>query len=415
MISPEKIARSLSIKEVLIYGGLMVTLSMGIRHGFGLFNLPITIENGWGRGTFALTIALQNLIWGAFQPLTGALADRFGAFRIMLLGGLLYALGLAGMAVSTDVLNFTIAGGLLIGLAQTATTYSVVYGILGRNVPADKRVWAMGITAAAGSFGQFLMIPAEQGLLSRFGPQDALLLLAIIASFMIPAAFLLREKNFVYTNAADDQTIRQALREATSNPSYRYLTLGYFVCGFQVVFIAVHLAPYLKDMSQTYPAVGSPAIATTALALIGLFNVFGTYCAGIFGQRFPKRYLLSGIYLGRSIAIIAFLWIPLSPITVYIFSAVMGFLWLSTIPLTNSIVAQIFGVKYLSMLSGLIFFAHQLGSFSGAFLGGYLYDLTGSYSVVWNIAIGLGVLACLINLPVKEQALARDTRGELPA
>ena len=251
MISPEKIARSLSIKEVLIYGGLMVTLSMGIRHGFGLFNLPITIENGWGRGTFALTIALQNLIWGAFQPLTGALADRFGAFRIMLLGGLLYALGLAGMAVSTDVLNFTIAGGLLIGLAQTATTYSVVYGILGRNVPADKRVWAMGITAAAGSFGQFLMIPAEQGLLSRFGPQDALLLLAIIASLMIPAAFLLREKNFVYSNAADDQTIRQALREATSNPSYRYLTLGYFVCGFQVVFIAVHLAPYLKDMSQT--------------------------------------------------------------------------------------------------------------------------------------------------------------------
>jgi len=412
---PDRNTHSLSLKEVLIYGGLMVTLSMGIRHGFGLFNLPITIENGWGRGTFALTIALQNLIWGAFQPLTGALADRFGAFKIMLLGGLLYALGLVGMAISSDALNFTIAGGLLIGLAQTATTYSVVYGILGRNVPPDKRVWAMGITAAAGSFGQFLMIPAEQGLLSHFGPQDALLLLSIIASFMIPAAFLLREKNFVYTHATGDQTIRQALREAVGNPSYRYLTLGYFVCGFQVVFIAVHFAPYLQEMSKTYPGVASPTIATTALALIGLFNVFGTYCAGIFGQHMPKRYLLSGIYLGRSVAILAFLWAPLSPTTVYIFAAVMGFLWLSTIPLTNGIVAQIFGVKYLSMLSGLIFFAHQLGSFGGAFLGGYLYDLTGSYSAVWNIAIGLGVLACLINLPIKEETLQRSNHEALTA
>ena len=217
------------MKEVLIYGGLMVTLSMGIRHGFGLFNLPITSANGWGRETFALTIALQNLIWGAVQPITGALADRYGAFKIMVAGGVLYALGLAGMAVSSDVMNFTLAGGLLIGLAQTATTYSVVYGILGRNVPAEKRVWAMGITAAAGSFGQFLMIPAEQGLLSAFGTQDALLMLALMASLMIPTAFMLREKNFSHSHALGDQTIKQALKEAVSNPSVRYLTLGYFV------------------------------------------------------------------------------------------------------------------------------------------------------------------------------------------
>ena len=398
---------SLTIKQVLIFGGFMVTVSMGIRHGFGLFNLPITSANEWGRETFALTIALQNLTWGVFQPITGALADRYGAFKIMVAGGVLYALGLAGMAVSTDILNFTIAGGLLIGLAQTATTYSVVYGILGRNVPAEKRVWAMGIAAAAGSFGQFLMIPVEQGLLSAFGAQDALLLLALMASLMIPTAYMLREKNFVQNNNLGDQTIKQALKEAMSNPSFRYLTLGYFVCGFQVVFIAVHLAPYLKDLSSTYPSVAAPAVATTALALIGLFNVFGTFGAGILGQRFPKRYLLSGIYLTRSIAIIGFLLLPLSPTTTYIFAAIMGILWLSTVPLTNAIVAQIFGVKYLSMLSGLVFFSHQLGSFCGAFLGGYLFDRTGSYLIVWEIAIALGVFAFLVNIPVKEHTISR--------
>ena len=402
---------ALSMKQVLIFGGLMVTLSMGIRHGFGLFNLPITSSNGWGRETFALTIALQNLIWGVFQPITGALADRFGAFKILIAGGVLYALGLAGMAVSTDILNFTIAGGFLIGLAQTATTYSVVYGILGRNVPADKRVWAMGITAAAGSFGQFLMIPAEQGLLSAYGAEDALLLLALMASLMIPTAFMLREKNFVQNGNLGDQTIKQAVMEAIGNPSFRLLTLGYFVCGFQVVFIAVHLAPYLKDLSSIYPAVGAPVVATTALALIGLFNIFGTFGAGILGQRFPKRYILSGIYLSRSIAIIGFLLLPLSPMTTYIFAAIMGVLWLSTIPLTNGIVAQIFGVKYLTMLSGLVFFSHQLGSFCGAFLGGYLFDRTGSYLIVWEIAIALGAFAFLVNLPVKERAIVRTANA----
>ena len=398
---------SLTLKQVLIFGGFMVTMSMGIRHGFGLFNLPITMANGWGRETFALTIALQNLIWGAVQPITGALADRYGAFKIMIAGGALYALGLAGMAITSDVLNFTIAGGLLIGLAQTATTYSVVYGILGRNVPAEKRVWAMGITAAAGSFGQFLMIPAEQGLLSAFGTQDALLILALMASLMIPTAFMLREKNFHHLHSHGDQTIKQALAEAIKNPSFQLLTLGYFVCGFQVVFIAVHLAPYLKDLSSTYPAVGAPAVATTALALIGLFNIFGTYSSGYLAQRFPKRYLLSSIYLGRAFAITAFIWIPPSPMSTYVFAAIMGFLWLSTIPLTNGIVAQIFGVKYLTMLSGLVFFSHQLGSFCGAFFGGYLFDRTGSYLLVWQIAIALGIFAFLVNLPVKERAIHR--------
>ena len=392
--------------QVLIFGSLMVTLSMGIRHGFGLFNLPITSANGWGRETYALAIALQNLVWGFAQPVAGALADRYGPFKIMVIGGLLYGLGLIGMALTSDPFLFNLAGGLAIGIGLAATTYSVVYGILGRNVSPEKRVWAMGITAAAGSFGQFLMMPLEQGLISNFGANEALIYLGLLASLMIPLAFCLRETGFT-ANQAGDQTIRQALSEAMGNRNFRFLMMGYFVCGFQVVFITLHLAPYLKDMSLKYPEINGATVATTALALIGLFNVIGTYYAGVLGQRFPKRFLLSGIYITRSVAITLFLLFPLSATTTYVFAAVMGVLWLSTIPLTNAIVAQIFGVKYLTMLSGVVFFSHQLGSFCGAYFGGYLYDLTGSYQIVWGIAIALGVFACLINLPIREEPLVR--------
>lgn len=392
--------------QVLIFGSLMVTLSMGIRHGFGLFNLPITSANGWGRETYALAIALQNLVWGFAQPVAGALADRYGPFKIMVIGGFLYGLGLIGMALTSDPFLFNLAGGLAIGIGLAATTYSVVYGILGRNVSPEKRVWAMGITAAAGSFGQFLMMPLEQGLISNFGANEALIYLGLLASLMIPLAFCLRETGFT-ANQAGDQTIRQALTEAMGNRNFRFLMMGYFVCGFQVVFITLHLAPYLKDMSLKYPEINGATVATTALALIGLFNVIGTYYAGVLGQRFPKRFLLSGIYITRSVAITLFLLFPLSATTTYVFAAVMGILWLSTIPLTNAIVAQIFGVKYLTMLSGVVFFSHQLGSFCGAYFGGYLYDLTGSYQIVWGIAIALGVFACLINLPIREEPLVR--------
>ena len=392
--------------QVLIFGSLMVTLSMGIRHGFGLFNLPITSANGWGRETYALAIALQNLVWGFAQPVAGALADRYGPFKIMVIGGFLYGLGLIGMALTSDPFLFNLAGGLAIGIGLAATTYSVVYGILGRNVSPEKRVWAMGITAAAGSFGQFLMMPLEQGLISNFGANEALIYLGLLASLMIPLAFCLRETGFT-ANQAGDQTIRQALSEAMGNRNFRFLMMGYFVCGFQVVFITLHLAPYLKDMSLKYPEINGATVATTALALIGLFNVIGTYYAGVLGQRFPKRFFLSGIYISRSVAITLFLLFPLSATTTYVFAAVMGVLWLSTIPLTNAIVAQIFGVKYLTMLSGVVFFSHQLGSFCGAYFGGYLYDLTGSYQIVWGIAIALGVFACLINLPICEEPLVR--------
>ncbi|BEI42890.1 MFS transporter [Polynucleobacter sp. HIN10] len=397
---------SLSMLQVLIFGSLMVTLSMGIRHGFGLFNMPITSANGWGRETFALAIALQNLIWGFAQPVAGALADRYGPFKIMILGGFLYAVGLIGMALTNDPLLFHLAGGLSIGIGLAATTYSVVYGIIGRNVSPQKRVWAMGVTAAAGSFGQFLMMPLEQGLISNFGANEALIYLGLMASLMIPIAFFLRETGFA-PNQAGGQTIRQALNEAIGNRNFRFLMMGYFVCGFQVIFITVHLAPYLKDMSAIYPGINGATVATTALALIGLFNVIGTYYAGVLGERFPKRFLLSGIYFTRSLAIALFLLLPLSSMSTYAFAAVMGVLWLSTIPLTNAIVAQIFGVKYLTMLSGVVFFSHQLGSFCGAYFGGYLYDLTGSYQIVWGIAMALGVFAGLINLPIREEPLQR--------
>jgi MFS family permease len=399
-------APSLSMLQVLIFGSLMVTLSMGIRHGFGLFNMPITSANGWGRETFALAIALQNLIWGFAQPVAGALADRYGPFKIMILGGFLYAVGLIGMALTNDPLLFHLAGGLSIGIGLAATTYSVVYGIIGRNVSPQKRVWAMGITAAAGSFGQFLMMPLEQGLISNFGANEALIYLGLMASLMIPLAFFLRETGFT-PNQAGDQTISEALSEAIGNRNFRFLMMGYFVCGFQVIFITVHLAPYLKDMSATHPGINGATVATTALALIGLFNVIGTYYAGVLGERFPKRFLLSGIYFTRSLAIALFLLLPLSSMSTYVFAAVMGVLWLSTIPLTNAIVAQIFGVKYLTMLSGVVFFSHQLGSFCGAYFGGYLYDLTGSYQIVWGIAMALGVFAGLINLPIREEPIQR--------
>ncbi len=398
---------ALNLNKVLLAGGMVITIALGIRHGFGLFNLPVTQANGWGRETFALTIALQNLVWGMTQPVFGGLADRFGAYRIMILGGVLYALGLLGSALSNSSLGFILTTGVMLGLALSCTTYSVVYGVIGRNCPPEKRVWAMGIAAAMGSFGQFLMIPVEQELLTMFGIQNALLILAALTCCIIPLSSLLQEKNYAPAQASQDQTIVQAIQEAFKQRSFQLLIAGYFVCGFQVVFIGAHLAPYLKDMSTLYPEVGRPEVATISLALVGLFNIFGTYFAGKLGQKFPKHLILTGIYGSRALVIGAFILMPPSPWTAYLFAAFMGFLWLSTVPLTNGIVAHIFGVKYLSMLSGFAFFSHQIGGFMGAYLGGYLFDVTGSYKIVWMIAIGLSLVAALANWPIKEKEIAR--------
>lgn len=388
--------------QVLACGAAIVTLSMGVRHGFGLWLQPITQEMGWTRQSFAFAIALQNLSWGVIGIFAGMAADRFGAFRVLMGGAVLYGLGLAGMALSPTPLLFALTTGLLIGAAQAGTTYAVIYGVLGRQIAPERRSWAMGVAAAAGSFGQFLMVPVEGWLIASLGWQQALLALSMAVLLIIPLAFGLREPGFQGAAAPKrDQTIGHALREAFSYPSFNLLMAGYFVCGFQVVFIGVHMPSYLKDNGL------SPQVASYALALIGLFNVFGTYIAGTLGQRMPRRFILSFIYLARAVAISIFLLVPLSPLSVYIFSAVMGILWLSTVPPTNATIAQIFGVQHLSMLGGFVFFSHQLGSFMGVWLGGYLYDATGSYDIVWYIAIGLGVLAGLVNLPINEAPIQR--------
>ena len=398
MTSP---APSLSIKQVLLCGALIVTLSMGIRHGFGLWLQPITQEQGWTRQTFSFAIAIQNLSWGVMGVFAGMLADKLGAFRVLLIGAALYAVGLAGMALSPTPLLFAMTAGVLIGAAQAGTTYAVVYGVIGRQIPAERRSWAMGVAAAAGSFGQFLMVPIEGQLIASFGWHTALLVLAALVLLIVPLAFGLREPRQASTAVRREQTILQAVGEAFRYPSFGLLMAGYFVCGFQVVFIGVHMPSYLRDKGL------SPEVASYALALIGLFNVFGTYTAGVLGQRLAKRKILAAIYLGRAVAIAVFLLVPLSPLSVYVFAAVIGSLWLSTVPVTNALVAQIFGVAHLSMLSGFIFLGHQVGSFMGVWLGGYLYDRNGSYDIVWYISIALGVGAALINLPVKERAIVR--------
>ncbi len=392
----------LSLTQILICGAAIVTVSMGIRHGFGLWLQPITQAQSWSRETFALALAIQNLVWGVAGIFAGMLADRFGAFRVIVAGALLYALGLLGMAYATTALAFSLTAGVLIGLAQAGTTYAIVYGVIGRNVPASKRSWAMGIAAAAGSFGQFLMVPTEGFLINQLGWQNALVTLALAALVLLPLAWGLREPD-ARGGAGHfrEQSILQALREALHYRSFQLLMAGYFVCGFQVVFIGVHMPSYLKDHGL------SPQVASYSLALIGLFNVFGTYAAGVLGQRLQKRHILAFIYLARAVVISVFLLVPLTPLSVYVFSAVMGLLWLSTVPPTNAAVAQIFGVAHLSMLGGFVFFSHQIGSFLGVWLGGWLYDRTGSYDIVWYIAIALGVLAALVNLPIKEAAIVR--------
>jgi MFS family permease len=395
--------RKLSLTQVLVCGAMIVTLSMGIRHGFGLWLQPITQAQGWDRQTFSFALAIQNLAWGFIGIFAGMLADRFGAFRVLIGGSILYGLGLAGMALSPNSLVFALTAGVLIGAAQAGTTYAVVYGVIGRQIDPAKRSWAMGVAAAAGSFGQFLMVPVEGFLISGLGWQQALLALSLVVLLIVPLAWGLREPGFGAGAAPlqRDQTIFQALREAFKYPSFQLLMAGYFVCGFQVVFIGVHMPSYLKDKGL------SPQVASYALALIGLFNVFGTYIAGTLGQKLAKRKILAAIYLGRSIAIALFLWAPPSPMSVYIFSAVMGVLWLSTVPPTNATIAQIFGVAHLSMLGGFVFFSHQIGSFMGVWLGGLLYDRTGSYDIVWYIAIALGLFAAVVNLPVREAPIAR--------
>mgnify|MGYP006269352295 FL=1 len=388
--------------RLLLCSALIVTVSMGVRHGFGLWLQPITQAQDWSRETFAMALAIQNITWGLVGIFSGMLADRFGAFRVLIGCGTLYALGLLGMAFADTPLSFALTTGVLIGMAQAGTTYPVIYGVIGRNISADRRSWAMGVAAAAGSFGQFLMVPVEGRLILALGWQQALVVLGLCSLLILPLAWGLRESALGHVTSLRQQTIAQAVREAFAYRSFQWLMAGYFVCGFQVVFIGVHMPSYLKDQGL------SPEVASYALALIGLFNVVGTYAAGALGQRMSKPRILSAIYFLRAVAITVFLLVPLSPASVYVFSAFMGLLWLSTVPPTSAVIAQIFGVAHLSMLAGFAFFSHQIGSFMGVWLGGLLYDRTGSYDVVWWWCIALGIFAGLANLPVREAPIKRQ-------
>ena len=385
---------------VLVAGGLILTLAMGIRHGFGLFLQPISADLGWGRETFALAMAVQNLVWGATQPFAGMVADRFGSARVMVGGALLYAAGLALMASVTAPWLFVLTAGVLIGAGLSGVTFSVVSGVLGRRFPPEKRSMALGISAAAGSFGQFAMLPATQWLLSTIGWHGALLTLAATGLLIVPLAAAMVERREAHAHAFA-QSAGQAIGEAFAHRGYVLLTLGFFVCGFQVVFVGVHLPAYLADRGM------APHVAVTALMLVGLFNIVGTYTTGWLGGRVPKKYILSCIYFGRTVVFALFFWLPLSELTVYAFAVALGLLWLSTVPPTNAMVAQIFGVRYLAMLSGFTFLSHQVGSFLGAWLGGKLFDATGSYDVVWYLAMALGIVAGLLNLPIDERAIKR--------
>ena len=385
---------------VLICAGLILSVAMGIRHGFGLFLQPMSADLHWGRETFALAIAIQNLVWGATQPFAGMVADKYGSGRVVLGGALLYVLGLALMAHPGAPWMFVLSAGVLIGAGLSGVTFSVISGVLGRTFPPEKRSMALGISAAAGSFGQFALLPLTQLLLSYVGWYGALLTLAAIGLLMAPLAAAMIERREHHVHAFR-QSVGEAMREALGHRGYVLLTLGFFVCGFQLVFVGVHLPSYLLDK-------GMPAhLGVTALALIGLFNIIGTYTSGWLGAKMPKRYILSFIYFARAVVIALFIWLPLSAWSVYAFASAFGLLWLSTVPPTNGIVGQIFGVRYMAMLTGVTFFSHQIGSFLGAWLGGFLFDRLGSYDLVWYVSIALGVVAGLINLPIDEREIKR--------
>lgn len=393
---------------MLIGSAIILALSLGVRHAFGLYLVPMSHEFGWGHNVFSLAIAMQNLIWGAAQPFTGALADRYGSKIVVAIGGFLYAVGLLLMAVSSTGLLLNLSAGLILGLALSATSFSVLLSAVGRAAPPEKRSLAMGIASAAGSFGQFIMLPSTLLLLQSIGWSAALVVSAILIVFIVPLAFMLKAPAYQDPNAkASSNTqpalsFKQILVIAKNHKPFWFLALGFLVCGFQVVFIGIHLPGYLIDHGF------NATTGTVFLALVGLFNIVGTYSAGWLGGKYSKPMLLMWLYGLRGVAIIAFLLLPLSVWTVYAFGIIMGLLWLSTVPLTNGIVANMFGIKYLSMLSGIVFFTHQIGSFFGGWLGGVNHDMTGNYNMIWMFSIVLSVVGVIVHFWVNEESIVHD-------
>ncbi len=386
---------------VLLCGGAIVMLSFGIRHTFGIFLRPMTLDLQWSRATFAFAIAVQNLVWGFAQPVAGMIADRLGAGRVLAAGGLFYVLGLALMSQSTTGLELTLSAGLLVGLGMSGT-YAVVFGAVGRAFPAAKRSVVLGVLTALASFGQFAMLPYGQSLISGIGWSWALLILAANACLILPLAVPLSgNANTAAAAASARETVSAALAEVRSHRGFWMVWLGFFVCGFQVVFIATHLPSYLLDKGMSIDT------GMKALALIGLANIPGAYLAGYLGGRYPKKFLLSGIYVARALIITAFISIPVTQWSVYGFAVAIGLIWFGTVPLVNGIVAQIFGVQYLSVLFGLVFVWDQIGAFLGGWMGGLAFGLTGSYQAVWILAIGLSVIATVLNAVADDQEIER--------
>jgi predicted MFS family arabinose efflux permease len=387
---------------IIAAGALALSLTMGARQTFGLFLQPITGDLGWGRESFALAMAVQNLLWGLSQPFVGALADKYGSGRVLIVGTLGYAAGLYLMSVSTTTAEFHWSAGLLIGVALSATTFAVVLGAVGRAVPPERQSMALGVASAGGSVGQFVMIPAGQAFIAAYGWSTALVILAGLSLLVVPLAATLSGRAGGGAHEPESgQSLRQALTEAGRHSGFLYLTAGFFVCGFQVVFIGVHLPAYLTDNRV------SPGLAATALALIGFFNILGSLSCGALGGRYSKKDLLSLLYLARGAVTVLFLVLPISDLSVLLFASAIGSLWLGTVPLTSGLVAQIFGARYLGTLFGIVFFSHQLGAFLGVWLGGYLFDATGSYDVVWWLVVALSLAAAILHWPIDQRAVPR--------
>ena len=414
--------KAVSPLTVLWCGAFIMTISLGIRHSFGLFLQPMSVSNEWGREVFAFSIALQNLVWGLAQPFVGRLADRFGAAFTMIGGAILYTVGLYLMAGAQTPNMLTFSAGILIGLGLSGTTFPVVFGAVSRAMPPEKRSMAMGISMALGSLGQFAFLPGGLFLINQMGWSQALVVLACFASLIALLAYPLLKRKLKPVNQADkhatpeasnvataavaasvpEQGMWAALAEAMKHKAFLMLSVGYFVCGFQIIFINIHLPSYIQDQGI------SAAAGSAALALIGLFNILGSYLAGMLGGKFRKPMVLSAIYGLRGVLIIAFVLLPLSEWSVYLFAAGMGVLWLSTVPLTTGTVSTMFGVNNLAMLGGLVFLFHQLGAFVGGWAGGWLYDTTGSYTIAWWVCVALSVLAALINWPIEEKSAKPD-------
>lgn len=386
---------------VLVAGCVIATVGFGVRSSFGLFLDPVTVARGWSRETFALAMAIQNLLWGIGLPLAGALADKFGPVAVIIVGAVMYAAGVWGMTASIDPLMFQLTAGVLTGTGIAFTAFSLAMASMVRVVGPERRTLVLGLGTAAGSFGQVLFSPLSQGFINAFGWSSALVWLAVLSLLIIPFAVALPNNPGMSNDPGAKQSLADAVREALAHRGYVLLTIGFFVCGFHVAFITVHFPAYVVDVGL------DASVGAWSIALVGLMNIAGSFLSGLFGQRYSMKLGLSGIYFLRAIAIALLLVSPKTEAVIYTFSGVMGVLWLSTVPLTTGIVAQVFGVRYMATLFGIVFFSHQVGSFLGVWLGGVLYDQTGSYDGMWIAGIVVGVLAALVHLPIDERPLPR--------